>query len=64
MMTLDEAIKHSEEQYLEQQYNAEAVRKVHGEHCVGYYQHCKSAEEHKQMFDWLCELRERRSKSD
>lgn len=63
MMTLDEAIKHAEEKYEEQMEGANAVRQCHGEYAPGYYKHCKCAEEHKQLADWLKELREYRNKA-
>ena len=57
MKTLDEAIKHAEEAYEEQIRNAEAVKAHHGKFAPGYSMHCKCANEHKQLADWLKELK-------
>lgn len=60
MMTLDEAIKYAEEKYESQMQNAKVVCQLHGNYAPGYLKHYKCAEEHRQLADWLIELREYR----
>lgn len=62
-MTLEEAIKHSEEKYIEELQNAEAVKNIHGKFVKGYRKHCKCANEHKQLAEWLKELQTYRNEN-
>ena len=60
-MTLNEAIKKAEDQYFQEIENARIVCNMHGEFSPGYHKHCQKAEEHKQLADWLKELRDYRN---
>ncbi len=62
IMTLNEAIQHAKEKYLEQLRDAEIVKSCHGEFAPGYHKHCECAAEHKQLMEWLEELQERRNR--
>lgn len=55
-MTLDEAIKHCEE--VVAKYEKQAFFSMSNE---GKKYNCKCAEEHKQLAEWLRELKERRT---
>lgn len=61
-MTLDEAIKHAEE-VAEEKERDRTVRKIHLDNrqshnnIVHYEKACKCAEEHRQLAEWLKELK-------
>ena len=56
-MTLEEAIKHAEEVAEKNEKSAEYMKNKYGEHVAGYGIHCKCAEEHRQLAEWLKELK-------
>ena len=56
-MTLDEAIIHAEEKAQEQEEHAKAVESRWGCDVTGYSVHSKCAEEHRQLAEWLKELK-------
>ena len=56
-MTLDEAIAHAEEQAQEQEERARAVESRWGSDVTGYSMHSKCAMEHRQLAEWLKELK-------
>ena len=64
-MTLDEAIKHAEEVAEEKERDRD-VRKIHLDNrnshnnIVHYQKACKCAEEHRQLAEWLKELKQLR----
>lgn len=57
MMTLDEAILHEEDVANRQEILAENMKKRYGAHVVGYGIHMTCAEEHRQIANWLKELK-------
>ena len=63
-MTIDEAIKHAEEKAREQEEFAKAVESRWGCDVTGYSKHTKCAAEHRQLAEWLQELKERREKDN
>ena len=56
-MTLDEAIAYAEEQAQEQEERARAVESRWGSDVTGYSVHSKCAMEHRQLAEWLKELK-------
>lgn len=58
MMTLDEAINHARNEYEEQMDGAKAVLDHYGQFAPGYHKHCECAKEHKQLMDWLSDVKE------
>ena len=61
MMTLDEAIIHAEKKAQSETEYAEAVASRWGDAVKGCIKHRECAEEHKQLAEWLKELREYRN---
>ena len=59
-MSLEEAIAHTKEKIAEQIECAHAVESRWGCDVTGYSIHSKCAEEHKQLLEWLEELKKRR----